>query len=203
MRQGVIWITRTVEPAPYCSANRSQGHDLSAKDPQGRGSDRGVGDVCLRSGITVGQPDITHQRRARRRLAVQPVCARTHDLHPDVCTRVRFHWRAQADLVHDKPNTTLRAAEPYVIAVHPASKVLIVGLDAVRKSWEGTFDRFAEISVSMKEPQIHVAQKVAWVVGMEECAREVQQRGCRELHGLRKKGWALLMVLHTTSRVPQ
>ena len=95
------------------------------------------------------------------------------------------------------------AAEPYVIAVHPASKVLIVGLDAVRKSWEGTFDRFAEISVSMKEPQIHVAQKVAWVVGMEECAREVQQRGCRELHGLRKKGWALLMVLHTTSRVPQ
>src|SRR3954469_121966 len=50
------------------------------------------------------------------------------------------------------------AAEPYVIAVHPASKALIVGWDAVRKSWEGTFDRFAEISVSMKEPQIHLAQ---------------------------------------------
>ncbi len=29
-------------------------------------ADRGVRDVCLRSGITVGQPDITHQRRARR-----------------------------------------------------------------------------------------------------------------------------------------
>src|SRR5687767_12690755 len=42
------------------------------------------------------------------------------------------------------------AAKPYVIAVHPASKALIVGWDAVRKSWEGTFDRFAEISVSMK-----------------------------------------------------
>ena len=39
------------------------------------------------------------------------------------------------------------AAEPYVVAVHPASKVLIVGWDAVRKSWEGTFARFAEISV--------------------------------------------------------
>jgi hypothetical protein len=35
-------------------------------------------------------------------------------------------------------------------------------MDAVRKSWEGTFDRFAEISVSMKEPQIHVMQNVAW-----------------------------------------
>jgi ketosteroid isomerase-like protein len=45
------------------------------------------------------------------------------------------------------------AAEPYVIAVHPASKALNVGWDAVRKSWEGTFDRFAVISVSMKEPQ--------------------------------------------------
>jgi ketosteroid isomerase-like protein len=61
----------------------------------------------------------------------------------------------------------LWAAEPSVIAVHPASKVLIVGWDAVRKSWEGTFDRFAEISVSMKEPQIHVAQNVGWVVGVE------------------------------------
>jgi ketosteroid isomerase-like protein len=59
------------------------------------------------------------------------------------------------------------AAEPYVIAVHPASKVLIVGWEAVRRSWEGTFDRFAEISVSMKEPKIHVAQNVAWVVGLE------------------------------------
>jgi ketosteroid isomerase-like protein len=59
------------------------------------------------------------------------------------------------------------AAEPYVIAVHPASKVLIVGWEAVRRNWEGTFDRFAEISVSMKEPKIHVAQNVAWVVGLE------------------------------------
>ncbi len=58
-------------------------------------------------------------------------------------------------------------AEPYAIAVHPASKALIVGWNAVRKSWEGIFDRFAEISVSMKEPQIHVAQNVAWVVGIE------------------------------------
>ena len=47
-------------------SNRSQGHDFPPKDPQGSGADRGVRDVCLRSGTTVGQPDITHQRRARR-----------------------------------------------------------------------------------------------------------------------------------------
>jgi hypothetical protein len=45
---------------------RSQGHDFPPKNPQGSGADRGVRDVCLRSGTTVGQPDITHQRRARR-----------------------------------------------------------------------------------------------------------------------------------------
>ena len=59
------------------------------------------------------------------------------------------------------------ATEPHVIAIHPASKALIVGWDAVRKSWEGTFDRFAEISVSMKDPQIRVTQNVAWVAGVE------------------------------------
>jgi len=100
------------------------------------------------------------------------------------------------------------AAEPYVIAVHPASKVLIVGWDAVRKSWEGTFDRFAEISVSMKEPQIHVAKNVAWVVGIES-AQEKFKNGdavsftafTTNMYEKRDGRW--LMVLHTTSRVPQ
>ena len=100
------------------------------------------------------------------------------------------------------------AAEPYVIAVHPASKVLIVGWDAVRKSWEGTFDRFAEISVSMKEPQIHVAQNVAWVVGLESVQGKFKNADAvsfttftTNMYEKRDGRW--LMVLHTTSRVPQ
>ena len=100
------------------------------------------------------------------------------------------------------------AAEPFVIAVHPASKVLIVGWDAVRKSWEGTFDRFAEISVSMKEPQIHLAQSVAWVVGIESVQGKSKNGDAvsftaftTNMYEKRDGHW--LMVLHTTSRVPQ
>jgi len=100
------------------------------------------------------------------------------------------------------------AAEPYVIAVHPASKVLIVGWDAVRKSWEGTFDRFAEISVSMKEPQIHLAQNVGWVVGIESVQGKSKHGDAvtftaftTNMYEKRDGRW--LMVLHTTSRVPQ
>jgi ketosteroid isomerase-like protein len=100
------------------------------------------------------------------------------------------------------------AAEPYAIAVHPASKALVVGWDAVRKSWEGTFDRFAEISVSMKEPQIHVAENVAWVVGMESVQGKSKNGDAvsftaftTNMYQKREGRW--LMVLHTTSRVPQ
>jgi ketosteroid isomerase-like protein len=100
------------------------------------------------------------------------------------------------------------AGEPYVIAVHPASKVLIVGWDAVRKSWEGTFDRFAEISVSMKEPQIHVTQNVAWVVGLESVQGKFKNADAVSFTAFttnmyEKRDGRWLMVLHTTSRVPQ
>ncbi len=100
------------------------------------------------------------------------------------------------------------AAEPFVIAVHPASKVLIVGWDAVRKSWEGTFDRFAEISVSMKEPQIHLAQSVAWVVGIESVQGKSKNGDAVSFTAFttnmyEKRDGRWLMVLHTTSRVPQ
>src|SRR6266516_7145501 len=100
------------------------------------------------------------------------------------------------------------ATEPYVIAVHPASKVLIVGWDAVRKSWAGTFDRFAEISVSMKEPQIHVTQNVAWVVGIESAQGKFKNGDAVSFTAFttnmyEKRDGRWLMVLHTTSRVPQ
>jgi ketosteroid isomerase-like protein len=100
------------------------------------------------------------------------------------------------------------AAEPYVIAVHPASKALIVGWDAVRKSWEGTFDRFAVISVSMKEPHIHIAQNVGWVVGIESVQGKSNNGDAVSFTAFttnvyEKRDGRWLMVLHTTSRVPQ
>lgn len=100
------------------------------------------------------------------------------------------------------------AAESYVIAVHPASKVLIVGWDAVRKSWEGTFDRFAEISVSMKEPQIHLSQNVGWVVGIESIRGKSKNGDAVSFMAFttnmyEKRDGRWLMVLHASSRVPQ
>jgi len=100
------------------------------------------------------------------------------------------------------------ASDANVIAIHPSSKALIVGWEAVRKSWEGVFDRFAEITVSMKEPQIRVLENVAWIVGVE-AARGKLKNGdpisfaafTTNMYEKRDGRW--LMVLHTTSRVPQ
>jgi ketosteroid isomerase-like protein len=103
---------------------------------------------------------------------------------------------------------TIWAHEPYVIAVHPASKTPIVGWAAVRKSWEATFDRFADISVSMQDPQIRVKENVAWVVGLEEIRGKLKNGEAAVFMALttnmfEKIGGRWLMVLHTTSRVPQ
>jgi ketosteroid isomerase-like protein len=100
------------------------------------------------------------------------------------------------------------AAEPYVIAVHPTSKVLIVGWDAVRNSWEGAFDRFAEISVSMKEPHVHLAQNMGWVVGIESVQGKFKNGDAVSFMAFttnmyEKRDGRWLMVLHATSRIPQ
>jgi ketosteroid isomerase-like protein len=103
---------------------------------------------------------------------------------------------------------TIWAHEPYVIAVHPASKAPIVGWAAVRKSWEATFDRFTDISVSMQNPQIRINENVAWVVGLEEVRGKLKNGETAVFTALtmnmfEKTGGRWLMVLHTTSRVPQ
>jgi len=103
---------------------------------------------------------------------------------------------------------TIWAHEPYVIAVHPASKAPIVGWAAVRKSWEATFDRFADISVSMQDPQIRINENVAWLVGLEEVRGKLKNGETAVFTALtmnmfEKIGGRWLMVLHTTSRVPQ
>jgi hypothetical protein len=71
----------------------------------------------------------------------------------------------------------------------------------------GTFDRFAEIAVSMKEPQIHVTQNVALVVGLESQGKfknaDAVSFTAFTTNIYEKRGGRWLMVLHTTSRVPQ
>ena len=98
------------------------------------------------------------------------------------------------------------ASEANVIPIHPSSKALIVGWEAVR--WEGIFDRFAEITVSMKEPQIRILENVAWIVGVEAAQGKLKNGDpvsftafTTNMYEKRDGRW--LMVLHTTSRVPQ
>ena len=99
------------------------------------------------------------------------------------------------------------ATEPYVIAIHPASKAIIIGWEGVRKSWESTFDRFGEIAVSMKDPHIHVGQSMAWIIGVEAIDGKLVNGESVSFSAFttnvyEKHGGSWLMVSHITSRVP-
>jgi ketosteroid isomerase-like protein len=99
------------------------------------------------------------------------------------------------------------AHEPYVIVIHPVSNAPLVGWEAVRKSWEQIFDRWAEISVSMKDPQVRVSQNIAWIFGVEivqgklKSGKAVSSTAfATNIFEKRDGRWS--MVLHTASRVP-
>jgi ketosteroid isomerase-like protein len=100
------------------------------------------------------------------------------------------------------------APETNVLAIHPSSKAVIVGWEAVRKSWEGVFDRFTEINVSMKEPQIRISENVAWIVGIEAAEGKLKSGDQARFAAFttnmyEKRNGRWLMVLHASSRVPQ
>jgi ketosteroid isomerase-like protein len=59
------------------------------------------------------------------------------------------------------------AKDERVTALHPPSKAVIVGWTAVRKSWEGAFANFPEMSVEMKDPSVRIAGNMAVVTGTE------------------------------------
>lgn len=98
--------------------------------------------------------------------------------------------------------------EPHVRAIHPRSKEVSSGWEAVRKSWEEGFaGRFEQFSVSMQDVQVRVDQNVAWIVGAE------QLQGRREggeaftstvlcTNVFEKRGGNWLMVHHHGSRPP-
>src|SRR5580700_5727052 len=62
------------------------------------------------------------------------------------------------------------AHEPYVIKTDPGARSLNLGWDAGRKSWEAIFDGYKDVSVSTREPQIHIAQNTAWVIAVQTAA---------------------------------
>ena len=99
--------------------------------------------------------------------------------------------------------------EPHVRAIPPASKEVLSGWEAVRKSWEEGFARqqFEQYSASMKDAQVRVDQNVAWIVGAEQVQgrREGGEAVTSMVLGtnvFEKQGGNWLMVHHHGSRPP-
>jgi ketosteroid isomerase-like protein len=59
------------------------------------------------------------------------------------------------------------AHESYVRAIHPTSASVDAGWQMVRAGFQNLFEGFAEISVTMPEPSVRVAENFAWVTGEE------------------------------------
>lgn len=96
-----------------------------------------------------------------------------------------------------------------VTIIHPISKTVLIGWQAVRKSWaEGTLTRYTEISVTMDDPAISVTNNVAQVVGIEKVrgrrpSGEAVDFSAMTTNVYEKRDGRWLMVHHHGSRMPQ
>ena len=92
-------------------------------------------------------------------------------------------------------------------AVHPFSRAPAVGWEAVRRSYEEAFARFAEVSAAMGEPHVVLRQGVAWAVGTET-PRGRRPNGdaangtALATNALGRQGDRWLVVLHHASGAP-
>ncbi len=59
------------------------------------------------------------------------------------------------------------ARESNPLTINPTSRAPAVGWEAVRRSYEEVFGRYAELSVAMAEPEVRIAPGGALVVGVE------------------------------------
>ncbi|VIO73727.1 YybH family protein [Bradyrhizobium ivorense] len=100
------------------------------------------------------------------------------------------------------------AQDDRVSAFHPPSKATIVGWSAVRRSWEGAFGNFPEISVEMKNPHIRIAGNMALVTGTEtfrgkRSNGEVVEFLAPTTNVYEKRGEQWVLVHHHAGRAPQ
>ena len=57
---------------------------------------------------------------------------------------------------------------PYVSAIHPISKDVIIGWSGVRESFDGVFKNYKHINIMAVSPTVHIEGNVAWVLENEE-----------------------------------
>ena len=101
------------------------------------------------------------------------------------------------------------AHDDYAMLVNPRDKSTTVGWDNVRKSWESTFNFWAELKLQMTgAPHIHINGDVAWadssvtVVGKTTAGANINGPTL-EAYVFEKHGKQWLLVSHNAWRVPQ
>ncbi len=95
-----------------------------------------------------------------------------------------------------------------VMAAHPRSRDVIIGWDAVKKSWEGAFANFPELSVTLAKPQVRVVGDVAWVIGVEQVkgrnpAGQTVEFSAMTTNIYERRNGQWLMVQHQATPIPQ
>ncbi|WFU18724.1 nuclear transport factor 2 family protein [Bradyrhizobium sp. CB3481] len=99
------------------------------------------------------------------------------------------------------------AQDGSVSVIHPASKVPILGWEAVQKSYADHPGRYKDFSVVMDNPQITINGNVAWVVGIEKVYAHRANGDVLDISALatnifEKRSNKWLLVHHHASRMP-
>ena len=100
------------------------------------------------------------------------------------------------------------AQDESVSAFHPPSKAVIIGWSAVRRSWEGAFGNFPEMSVEMKNPHVRVVGSMAVVTGTETFrgkrpTGDIVEFLAPTTNVYEKRGEQWVLVHHHAGRAPQ
>ncbi len=125
----------------------------------------------------------------------------------DVLTANKAYERAFSSLDINAIEATW-AHDASVTVMHPSSKTILLGWDAVRKSYADQPARHKDFSVTMENPTITVRGKIAWVVGIERVHTVLTNGQTADLSVMatsiyEKRDGVWLMVHHHGSRVPQ
>ncbi|MBV8566639.1 MAG: nuclear transport factor 2 family protein [Methylobacteriaceae bacterium] len=100
------------------------------------------------------------------------------------------------------------AQEPYVVLINPRDKTPAVGWDAVKQDWQKTFDFWAELKPTTKDPEVRVDGTTASVV-VPVTVEGKTKDGTALTYSVistqiyQKRGDRWLLILNHASRVPE
>jgi ketosteroid isomerase-like protein len=101
------------------------------------------------------------------------------------------------------------AHTPYVVHISPVAKMIFVGWDDVRKSWEDVSNTTSQIKVSFSEAGVlQIEGKLAWEVGIEKGQVTFKDGNVINIEAFATNiyqnldvGW--LMVSHQAGQIPK